>query len=481
MKDFARKHLFLIVAMASVLAFAGMVLLVDYLTPEIKLNGQALLKLPVYEKYEEKGASAFFGNTDISGRIETTGKVDETRTGSYHIYYGAVNFIFRTIAERIIDVVDNTPPEIVLTGTRYMKICPHEAFVEPGFSARDNYDGDLTKKVEVTVNENLVIYYVRDISGNMTSSTRILDRNDKEAPLLKLKGSPKMSIVLGGRYVEPGYTVTDAYDREIKDKVKITGSVNTKVAGTYKVTYAVTDCSGNSSKVIRTVVVVKPAPKAPAVVDSGTNAGGKSTIYLTFDDGSSYLTPQILDILKSEGVKATFFVLGSRRNDTVWKRMVKEGHTIALHSNTHNYATIYSSVAAYYKDLYAVRDKVKAATGVDSKILRFPGGSSNTVSRNYSPGIMSYLVKDVQKKGFHYFDWNISSGDTANYTASRIASNVTSKLGSRAVYVVLMHDYGGNETTRDALKTIIRYGKAHGYKFSNITMSTPQIHHGVSN
>lgn len=303
--------------------------------------------------------------------------------------------------------------------------------------------------------------------------TTKLDRNDTEAPTINLTGSEKVYLTVGSKYVESGCTVTDAYDKQIAEKVKITGTVNTGVAGTYIITYEATDCSGNYTKIIRTVIVSNPVPPTGSV--SG------STIYLTFDDGTSYLTPQILDILKSEGVKATFFVIGSRRNDAVWQRIVNEGHTIALHSDTHNYSQIYSSVDGYYSDLYAVRDKVKASTGVDSKILRFPGGSSNISSKSYSAGIMSYLVKDVQAKGFHYFDWNISSGDAAEYTSSQIYSNVVNKLGKASTYVVLMHDVAGNESTRDALRSIISYAKSRGYKFSNITMSTPQIHHNVAN
>ena len=94
---------------------------------------------------------------------------------------------------------------------------------------------------------------------------------------------------------------------------------------------------------------------------------------------------------------------------------------------------------------------------------------------------MSFLVKDIQAKGFHYFDWNVGSKDTEQLTSSQIYLNVVKSLGTKEKYVVLMHDFAGNDGTRDAIKDIIKYGKNHGYKFSNITMSTPQIHHGVAN
>lgn len=208
-----------------------------------------------------------------------------------------------------------------------------------------------------------------------------------------------------------------------------------------------------------------------------------STIYLTFDDGPSYLTADILDILKEEGVKATFFIEGIYGDDYgyLMQRIVDEGHTIAIHCYTHDYSVVYRSPSAYFNDLYAAKNIVANLTGVDSRILRFPGGSSNTVSRNYSPGIMTYLTQEVQNRGFHYFDWNVSSGDTAKIGAGGVYNSVVAGLDGKPVLVVLMHDRSGNEQTRDALWSIIQYGKSNGYAFDRIRMSTPQIHHSVAN
>lgn len=477
MKGFLLKNIKWIVGLFSIIVIGALIGLVSYLTPEIELIGDNPTNIVVKEQYQEKGARAWYGNHDLSDSIKIEGYVDNNKVGTYELRYSVINIYLKANITRIVNVIDNIGPELILIGGNEVKLCPNEEFKEPGYSATDNYDGDISDKVISKVNVDEVIYEVSDTSNNKTTVVRKLDRNDKEAPIIKLIGNEKEYLTAGSKYVEKGYTVTDSYDKQIAEKVRIVGTVNTAVVGTYILTYEVTDCSGNYAKATRTIVVSNPVPKP--VPPSG--AGSGSTIYLTFDDGTSYLTPQILDILKSEGVKATFFVIGTRRNDAVWQRMVNEGHTIALHSDTHNYSQIYSSVDGYYSDLYAVRDKVKSATGVDSKILRFPGGSSNISSKSYSVGIMSYLVKDVQAKGFHYFDWNITSGDAAEYTSSQIYSNVVSKLGKASIYVVLMHDVAGNETTRDALRSIITYGKSHGYKFSNITMSTPQIHHNVSN
>ena len=120
-----------------------------------------------------------------------------------------------------------------------------------------------------------------------------------------------------------------------------------------------------------------------------------STIYLTFDDGPSLdITPKILDLLKKHNIKATFFVINRNSNtDYLIKRAYNEGHTIGLHTSSHNYSKIYANETAYFNDLANIENKVIKITGTSSKIIRFPGGSSNTVSRNYNKGIMTRLTK----------------------------------------------------------------------------------------
>ncbi len=153
---------------------------------------------------------------------------------------------------------------------------------------------------------------------------------------------------------------------------------------------------------------------------------------------------------------------------------------MALHTNVHDYARVYASVDAYFADLNAISERVKNITGEESKIIRFPGGSSNTVSRHYATGIMSTLVEEVQKRGYRYYDWNISSGDAGNTTlASEVYSNVVNSLSKERSNMVLMHDT--KSYTRDAVRNIIRYGKEHGYTFEKITIDTPMVTQRVNN
>ncbi len=204
--------------------------------------------------------------------------------------------------------------------------------------------------------------------------------------------------------------------------------------------------------------------------------------YLTFDDGPSANTKKILNILDQYNVKATFFVIYRKGYESVYKDIVKRGHTIALHSYTHSYSDIYSSSSAYFKDLNRLSDYVYKVTGVRSKIMRFPGGGSNTVSRKYSRGIMTTLTKEVQKKGYRYYDWNVDSQDASgNLSASAIVNSVKRSCGSQKSAIVLMHDAPGKASTVTALPDIIRYLRSKGYDLLPITESTPQVHHAVNN
>lgn len=218
-----------------------------------------------------------------------------------------------------------------------------------------------------------------------------------------------------------------------------------------------------------------PLPSAPI-----TQHTGAKTVYLTFDDGPSQYTSQILDILDSYGVKATFFVKNGGRYNYLMKSIVDRGHQIALHTYSHDYKRIYASDEAYYKDLKQISDLVLEQTGTESKIIRFPGGSSNSISRKYSNGIMTRLTKSVVEKGYIYFDWNCSNGDAdgANNTEKQLSFCKQYPKSANTI-IVLMHDT--KSATMEALPKIIEYYHSQGMKFGKLTENTPVVHHKVTN
>ena len=224
-------------------------------------------------------------------------------------------------------------------------------------------------------------------------------------------------------------------------------------------------------------------PKQIKIQNINPSIISNKTIYLTFDDGPSYLTEKILNILKQENVPATFF-LTSRQIDKykdVVKRMQAENHTVALHTSTHIYSYVYSSENNYFNDLNQIRMQIYQITGQKPRIVRLPGGSSNTISKKYNQGIVTRITNILNEKDFYYFDWNIDSEDAnGNQTKESIYSNVTNKIHN-GTNIILMHDSATKQTTVEALPYIIQYAKANGYTFAKITKNTPAIHHHINN
>lgn len=431
----------------------------------IKLKGEKFVTIALYEDYKELGASNTF---DSDKYIAISGSVDNTKTGTYKIEYKTNWLGFNIKRYRYIDVVDKEAPVIELVGSSELSICPNVLYTEEGYRAYDNYDGDLTKNVKIESKEDMITYSVVDNSNNSFKINRYLNRVDNETPKITLKGSLTYNLVVGQKFSDPGYTVSDNCDNDVE--VTVSGKVDSSKAGTYEIVYNAVDSFGNSTSVKRYVKINEKIKH-------------NGVIYLTFDDGPSLSsTPKVLDILKKKGVKATFFVINHDDSlDYLIKRAYDEGHTIALHSYTHSYSKIYSSIDAFYSDLSLISDKVERITGEKSMIMRFPGGGSNTVSRKYKKGIMSELTKDVINKGYHYFDWNVGSGDAGGAKNSKdVYNNVVKGLKKNRNNIVLMHDFSNSKSV-NALEDIIDYGLANGYRFDKIDMTTPMVRHGVNN
>lgn len=201
-------------------------------------------------------------------------------------------------------------------------------------------------------------------------------------------------------------------------------------------------------------------------------------VYLTFDDGPSRNTDRILDILKEYDVKATFFVVGKTDEASVraYQRIVAEGHTLAMHSYSHKYNEIYESKENFIADLSALQEYLYQVTGIWPRFYRFPGGSSNTVSRVD----MQELIAYVNEIGLTYFDWNIASGDAVSgqISAENIVANCVSKIDSMDEGIILMHDAVEKNTTVEALPKIITQIRDRGDAvFLPITDETVPVQH----
>lgn len=199
-------------------------------------------------------------------------------------------------------------------------------------------------------------------------------------------------------------------------------------------------------------------------------------VYLTFDDGPSETTEKVLDTLRDEGVPATFFVMAADNNEKylpTLERTAAEGHLIAMHTCSHEYKDIYRSADAYWADLDRLREKLLpyVPDGEEIKWIRFPGGSSNTVSHRYGgSGIMRELKAQAAERGLVYVDWNVSAEDAVggHPSADTIYNNVVREVGKKTSCIVLMHDTNATKNTAAALPEIIRWFRSAGFRFDTV-------------
>lgn len=349
-------------------------------------------EVQVHSEYQDEVTATMFGK-DISDFIIATSNVNTEKLGRYTVKYSFKFFKFLPEFERNVRVVDTTSPKITLSGDSDVFVYEISRYEEPGFEASDNYDGDMTAKVDT----NLVL-----VGDNR-----------------------------------------------------------------YEMQYECTDSSGNK-KVETRVIHIMPAT---------------GEVYLTFDDGPSGVTETILQILEEKQVKVTFFVSEySARKESLIQKEYEAGHTIALHGLSHDYSEIYISSEAAIQNFDNQRLLIKENLGIDTYIVRFPGGSSNTISRKHCIGVMTQATQEILERGYTYFDWNVDSQDAGGAkTAEAIYQNVIEGIKPGRVNVVLMHDSYGHEATAEALSEIIDWCQENGYLLKAIEEITPPVRHNVKN
>ena len=216
---------------------------------------------------------------------------------------------------------------------------------------------------------------------------------------------------------------------------------------------------------------------------TGETVTGGKVCCLTFDDGPSPNTDRVLEILDRCGIKATFFVVGSAATSAASQQRMRDivaaGHTIAMHSWSHDYKKVYASVEAFLEEFDRLYQWIYEVTGVYPSVYRFPGGSIN----GYDRGVYQEIIAEMTRRGFVYFDWNASAQDATVHPRPAADSTRDSLRGiGRDLVVVLSHDSAARGTTVDALPAIIEGYQAAGYSFSAlhpgvtpVTMGYPNI------
>ncbi|MDF2558428.1 MAG: polysaccharide deacetylase [Bacillales bacterium] len=188
-------------------------------------------------------------------------------------------------------------------------------------------------------------------------------------------------------------------------------------------------------------------------------------VYLTFDDGPSPVTVDVLEVLKSRGIKATFFVVGNQVElyPDILKRIADDGHAIGIHTNTHIYEEVYASLDSFLADYEQCFKKIKVVTDYPITVTRYPGGSNNIFNKE----IREQTREELKRRGFSYFDWNVSSGDSApkGITSEQFVNNVIRGVRGKNVAVILTHDAMGRTVTAESIGTVIDEITKMGYQF----------------
>lgn len=434
-----------------------------FLTIHISFENIENVVINVFENYEDELPKAclkdIFNNCIKKIEVTSLGTVDTNKIGTYEITYTAKNKQIK----KIISVLDTEKPVITIKDEEIIA-CPNTSDINISYTVSDNYTQDL--KVNKIIKDNNLILEAIDSSGNKTTIIREIKFLDNEKPKINLKGEKTIYLIKGEKYKEPGYEATDNCIKNMTEKVKVTNNININKVGKYEINYEASD-GFNKTVVNRIVYVYEKKPDISI---------GDKVIYLTFDDGPSVYTKELLNILKEYNVKATFFVTGNGNREYI-KKAYNEGHSIGIHTYSHVYKNVYASEEAYFNDLEKVQKIIKEQTGEESRLVRFPGGSSNTVSR-FNKGIMTRLSKELERRGYKYFDWNVSSSDTVKSNSDDIANTVIRRL-KKGNNVVLQHDT--KYYSVKAVRKIIEYGLANGYTFAKLDVTSPTVHHGINN
>ena len=257
------------------------VFVIDGRHPSFTVNGDEDMTLEVGEEYTELGAEAtsvgrIFKNDGKPLEVSITGDVDTSKVGEYKVVYHAKALFIPGSAVRHVSVVDTVAPVIELQhNAEQAAVSSMADYVEEGYTASDNYDGDITDKVERTVTDTGVIYTVSDSSGNETSVERIVIG----PPVLTLSGDTELELVASPRFEEPGYEAHDAQGNDLTDRVEVSGNIVPYKVGSYTLTYSVTNDRGDTTTAERHINVV------PAQQPDSVKPDNPKTIYLTFDDG----------------------------------------------------------------------------------------------------------------------------------------------------------------------------------------------------
>lgn len=479
-----RKALFFLLFIGIPLAILLAIIAANKPSLTITMNGDEKMTVEAGNAFTDPGVTASYSGTlihnfDGKAAVSEEGTVDTSKPGTYTIIYTAKSHRLKAEKKRTVIVQDTTPPVLTLKSDPDSYTVPGQEYVEEGYSAVDNLDGDISGKVTTRQEGDIIYYSVKDSSGNEATAERSINYDDRVPPVITLDHT--IDRVFQDQEWTDVYSAADNADGDLTDQVEVEGSVDTSKPGSYTLNYKVSDTHGNSATASRSVTV-KEVPKD----DPSRRETTDKVIYLTFDDGPNEYTEQLLEVLDQYDAKATFFVTAeSEKYLDLIADEAEAGHAIGVHSYSHVFKDVYSSSEAYWDDFNKMNEVIKTQTGKKSTLMRFPGGSSNTAS-NFTPGIMTELTREATENGYTYFDWNCSAQDattpepTSEQIVQTLKGNVQAitKQGGRAS-VILCHDT--KKASIVAMETFIPWAQEQGYVFLPMSEASFPAHQKVAN
>ncbi len=433
----------------------------DPVAPELILKGELAITLEAGGVYEESGFTAVDNvDGDIAGIVQVMGEVDEKKVGTYTITYTVTDkYENVATAQRIIQVVDTTAPELKLKGEEKITLEVGSSFKDAGYTAVDLVDGDLADAVKVSGSVNTkklgtytLTYTVTDKSENTAKAVRTVEVIDTTKPQLKLKGESKITLNIGSSaYKEAGYTATDNLDGDITKSVKVSGSVDTNKMGTYTLTYTVSDSKGNSSTATRTVTVKDiEAPKIKLNGDTkiklflGTDYTEAGCTVSDNYDGDLTASVNVSGSVNKDKVGTytiTYSVADKSGNKSSVKRIVTVWENIAPELVLHGESSVAISAGTKYADPgYTATDNYD---GNISKLVKVSGKVNIYQSGTYT---VTYTVAD-------------SSGNTASAKRTVVVKAVPQPdvVTPEGKVIYLTFDDGPGRHTQRLLDVLAKY------------------------
>lgn len=384
------------------------------------------------------------------------------------------------IALMLIFILSRWQVRITLNGDESATAALGHEYVDMGatatFTGRDihAFDGDVkvrvnAKHVDTDTPGTYTVTYKASRLFWSDKAERTVTVVDDNPPVLSL-GEVNTYIDGGGEWTD-NYSAMDDRDGNLTSQVLVSGNLDLSHVGLYEIDYSVTDSSGNTATASREV----------RVIGTDQPVTGSKIVFLTFDDGPWDATDELLDVLAKHNVKVTFFVTSNHPEyiDCIGREF-REGHTVAVHTYTHDFDQVYASSDAYWSDFERMNDVIaEQCGGYRSIIFRFPGGASNTIS-SFNPGIMTRLTQEAAEKGLDYFDWNVDCGDGGGLNDTpQLYQNIINGISANDISVVLCHDT--HTATVRAIDDVLTWGEQNGYTFLPLGRGVYTCHHSVAN